>query len=99
MKKELKPIVDEEIMFATIKNYGVNAQITVAIEEFSELIQLLTKRLRGSLMDEQHLIEEYSDVFYMMEQLKLIFGITDDDIRKVVAEKQQRQLRRMANNG
>jgi len=57
--------------------FGSKAQIIVAIEEMSELIQALTKHLRTDLVTD-NLAEEIADVEIMIEQLRTIFvGIND----------------------
>lgn len=56
--------------------YGQDMQITVAIEEMSELIKELCKlkRLQGKLVN---LAEEIADVTIMMEQLRSIFNVNE----------------------
>ena len=54
-----------------IKKYGVAMQTIVAIEELSELIQALTKSLRG-FYNEENIAEEMADVKIMLEQLELM---------------------------
>ena len=52
--------------------YGIDAQVTKAVEELSELIKELSKfLLDDGNMD--HITEEMADVEIMVEQLKLIF--------------------------
>lgn len=96
MKTEIKPIAyNKVIMTETIRYYGINNQLTVATEEMAELTQVLSKVIRGSLIDREHLIEEYSDVLYMMEQLKYIFNIEDKEVSDMIWKKQNRQAKRM----
>lgn len=52
-----------------IESYGQDAQMIVAMEECSELIQAISKHLRGR---ETNLEEEIADVEIMLEQLKLM---------------------------
>jgi len=55
--------------------WGEWSQILVAIEEFSELIQVLCKRnrnLNGSTDEE--IINEIADAMVMIEHLQIIFG-------------------------
>lgn len=51
------------------------------IEELAELQKELTKALRGKLRRKK-LIEEFIDVEIAMKNIKDIFKITDDEIRK-----------------
>ncbi|MDD3041118.1 hypothetical protein [Bacteroides sp.] len=52
--------------------WGIDAQVTKAVEELSELIKELSKFLLddGNM---EHITEEMADVEIMIEQLKLIF--------------------------
>lgn len=52
-----------------IGNYGEAAQMIVAMEECSELIQAISKKLRGR---DTNVEEEVADVEIMLEQLKLM---------------------------
>lgn len=75
----------ETIYKSAIMTYGEIAQIDVAIEEMSELIQALSKYKRGK---EHNVEEEIADVCIMMDQLKLIF-----DNRKVQKIKRRKIAR------
>lgn len=59
-----------EIYREAMRQYGMESQIVVAIEEMSELQKELCKRLRGDF-DEGNIIEEIADVEIMLEQLIL----------------------------
>ena len=64
----MKNIYEKAINF-----YGKIAQIIVSIEEFGELIQALTKHLRG-FDNAENIAEEIADVEIMLEQLKIIYN-------------------------
>ena len=76
--------------------YSPNTQKIQAIQEFSELIQALTKDInkQGS---RENLIEEMADSKIMLEQMQLILDITDEDLEKVMDKKIERQLTRIRN--
>lgn len=78
---------DEEIVLCTkaIENFGPATQQVVAMEECGELIQAISKSIRGA---EHNVEEEIADVEIMIEQLKLMF-----DRKKVEAIKQQKLYR------
>lgn len=57
-------------------HYGDRNQMTVAVEELSECQKEICKILRGG-ENFPHLAEEIADVFIMMEQMSLIFGLED----------------------
>lgn len=69
-KKTLKPY-REGVIEKAIKRYGIDAQLTVAIEELSELQQAICKYKRG---EEHNIEEEIADVKIMIEQLETIFN-------------------------
>ena len=58
---------------------GPRHQLLKAVEELSELGQVLCKVINGE-QDLNHLAEEMADVYITMEQVRLIFDI-DDRIR------------------
>ena len=77
---------------ARIKWGRIN-QLTVAIEELSELQKEICKYFRHEGKHED-LIEEVADVSIMIEQIILMFDI-DQDVKKVMEEKLQRLKRRI----
>lgn len=66
-----------------IDHYGRAHQVTKAIEECAELIQVLAKHgpVTITVEDLQHITEEIADVEIMIEQLKLIYN-TDTTLIK-----------------
>lgn len=69
----------ENVYKQASNKWGTKAQIIVAIEEMSELIQALTKHLRTDLVTD-NLAEEIADVEIMIEQLRTIFVELNDKI-------------------
>ena len=57
--------------------YGIDAQLTVVIEELSELAKEVCKVKRG-IGNLNHLAEEVADVEIMCEQLRYIYSIDID---------------------
>lgn len=82
-----------------IDTYGDNAQSRLAMEECAELIQAVNKmsRLNRGYKDynsaKSNLIEEIADALIMIEQLKIMYNITDDDIQHWIDYKCERQIR------
>lgn len=72
-----------------IAEFGADNQLNMAIEEMAELIKEICKSKRGS-DNKEKVCEEMADVCIMLEQLKLIYGITDDDIGEWVTFKVRR---------
>lgn len=96
---------DDTIVQITIFNmltkFGEDSQIDVCIEEMSELTKELIKYKRSKIhsrekqaASREHVVEEISDVMFMMEYLKEIFEITDSEIKQTVVQKALRTKER-----
>ena len=59
--------------------YGEKAQKLVAIEEMSELTKEICKDFRGQL-NREHLIEELADVTITIDQLMMMYEISEEEI-------------------
>lgn len=91
--KEMTQEREAAILEGAINKWGNALQITVAIEELSELQKALCKYLRCLTTDgegeklyltEAAIKEEIADVSIMLNQLELIFGdCTDEEIAKL----------------
>lgn len=79
-----------ELYRKAIGSYGEAAQQIVAMEECSELIQAISKKLRGR---ETNLEEEIADVEIMLEQLKLMSN--ESLIEEIKESKLQRLEKRL----
>ena len=77
-----------------ISAYGEKAQKLMAIEEMSELTKEICKDFRGKL-DREHLIEEMADVLITIEQLAIIYEISDVAIFDACCEKIERLKERL----
>lgn len=66
-------MTENEILTGAIELFGKQAQEIVAMEELSELIQALSKNMRGA-DNRSNISEEIADVEIMLEQLKIIFN-------------------------
>ena len=78
-----------KLYLRAIRTFGATMQITVAIEEMSELTKELCKAKRG-IGNTDHVAEEIADTIIMLEQLQIIF-----DCNERVAEIKQRKLERL----
>lgn len=83
---------DIELQTEVVNEYGANIQSTICMEECAELIQAISKMKRGK-DNRDNLIEEMADVYIILEQLKFIYNITDNEIIKWLDAKQDRQRR------
>jgi len=83
----------EELFKEAIELWGVNAQVNIAIEESSELIQAFCKMLRGHSQKRYYnLCEEMADVEITISQMKQIFNV-DDNVVNMIKEKKLKKLR------
>ena len=77
-----------------IVTYGVDMQLTVAVEEFSELTKEICKARRGE-NNLENIIEEMADCYIMLKQLEIIFDIDTEDIRHIINNKIDRLEKRL----
>ena len=81
--------------------YGEDAQSMVHCEECAELIQAISKmrRVRNAGKDDceayYNLVEEIADVLICMEQMRVMYEISDHEIQGFIDKKCQRQEERM----
>lgn len=76
-----------------VDTYG-NQQVIVAIEELSELQKELCKALRCKV-NFDNITEEIADVEIMLEQMKIYFGINEDEIEGMKKLKIKRTKERL----
>ena len=81
-KEQLQEIID---------HYGEDHQKDKALEEMAELQKEILKEKDGK-GDIRHIIEELADVNVVLQQIQLVYGITDEQIEQVVQEKIERTL-------
>lgn len=79
----------------SIEKYGKETQSIVCMEECSELIQAISKRLRGKPDATDNLAEEMADVTICLHLLQEMYGITDEQLNEWIARKTARQCERM----
>lgn len=82
------------------EHYGLNTQEFQAVSEIMELGQVLTRRPGQRKSDwKGKLLDEMADVTIMIQQLRLLYDIDDEDFERKVVEKLDRQLDRIKNGG
>ena len=86
----------KEILNEAIRHYGADLQVTVAIEEMSELTKELCKRKRGKI-NYADLSGEIADVSIMLEQLEIMFEISPATIENIKDYKIRRLESRIFN--
>ena len=88
-----------------INTYGVNNQLRKFNEETFELQEAIIKReteysfCETSISMEKenlnHITEEIADCYVMLEQFKLYYGISDEEIKELMDYKIDRQIKRI----
>lgn len=87
-------MTNHEVWDKTIELNGVAIQSVVCMEECSELIKAISKRLRGELDIEDNLAEEMADVTVCLYQLSRMY-----DVHAWIDRKTERQRKRNALQG
>lgn len=63
---------------------------TIAMEEFAELQQQVSKEIRG-YHDQYELLEEMADVYISLKLLESIFNVTPEEMQKAIDVKLARE--------
>ena len=69
-----------------LNHYGIEHQKSKSIEELSELIRAISRN------DSKNIMEEIADVEIMIEQLKLIYWLTPEEIQDIKKQKIEKAL-------
>ena len=93
----------EEKLLKIINNYGVIPQLKYFQSEVFELNEAIleyehdeyTYYTEVDKSHKKHITEELADVMVMLEQFKLYYGITSEEIRDIFWNKVDRQLERI----
>lgn len=86
----------ETLFKMAVDTWGLDSQKLMCAEELNELQKEIFKDLRGRDV-RNNIIEEMADVEIMIEQMKYIFNISEDDLIKWKEIKLQR-LRELLSN-
>ena len=92
---------EKDLYERNIRYHGTQQETTIAMEECSELIQAISKCKRyGGFIDKHrdNLIEEIADVLIVINELQLIYDISDNDIENIKNTKMDRMDYRIKNN-
>lgn len=77
-----------------IDHYVHESQKMMLLEEMAELQKEICKEFRGEL-NKEAITEEVADVLIMLEQVQMMYDISDIRLREITNEKLVRQLRRI----
>lgn len=78
----------------SVERFGTRLQSVVCMEECSELIQAISKRLRGKSDPDDNLAEEMADVVICLHLLQDMYDVTDERLESWVNRKTERQAER-----
>lgn len=90
-------VLDENVLKCAIIAFGDEHQKLKAIEEFSELTKEICKDV-GEKGNRENLLEEFVDAQIMMDQLKMMYKFTDDELKSMRNRKISRLNRRLIGN-
>lgn len=100
MNKDLAEKISQLIKINTSQNI-----LTISIEELAELIQVICKLKRLTNQDKtlrkeeqqifEELKEELSDVYLLLEQIKILGKINDYEIERRISEKIRRTFEKV----
>lgn len=82
------------IMAEIISYYGHEPQKMMLLEEMAELQKEICKDMRG-MPNPEAIIAEVADVLIMLEQIQMMYRISETKLHKITNEKLHRQLRRI----
>ena len=80
----------KRIIRRSINKYPWKLKYTIAMEEFAELQQQISKQIRG-YGDRLGLLEEMADAYICLSFLESIFDVSPDDLQKAIDVKLQRE--------
>lgn len=87
---------------AILSRYGPDVQSMVCMEECAELAQAVSKMRRDAgkgqeAVDERYcnLVEEMADVLICMEQLRLMYSISEQELQDMIDAKAKRNMERL----
>lgn len=86
--------VNKDLIKNSCDYFGKEDTLTVAMEECAELIQCISKELRGQEA-RGHMEEEIGDVCIGISDLIYICGLDENRIQRWIDFKQNRQMGRM----
>ena len=84
-------ISQKEQLQEIVNHYGADHQKDKLFEEMAELQKEVCKE-KDSKGDISHIAEELADVYVMLQQMQLIYGITDEKVEMEAQKKIERTL-------
>lgn len=84
----------QRIIRKSLQKYPWKLKCTVAMEEFAELQQQISKQIRG-YGDRTGLLEEMADAYICLRFLESIFDVKKEDLKKAIDVKLDRERRNL----
>lgn len=84
----------QRIIRKSLQKYPWKLKCTVAMEEFAELQQQISKQIRG-YGDRTGLLEEMADAYICLRFLESIFDVKKEDLQKAIDVKLDRERRKL----
>ena len=91
---------EKDLYESNIQYHGIEQETTIAMEECSELIKAISKCKRYGCVYKyrDNFIEEIADVLIIINELQLIYDISNNDIENIKKYKMDRMDYRIKNN-
>lgn len=83
----------DRVIQKSIEKDSWRLKCVMAMEEFAELQQQISKRIRG-YGDDVGLLEEMADVYISLHILESIFNVRTEDLEKAIDVKIEREKKR-----
>ena len=89
-----------EKLLKNINHYGVKIELRKLNEECFELIEAIRdyEEVYSKHNYKQYIIGEIADVMVLLNQFKLYYGISDEEVKEVMIKKIDRQMERIEND-
>ena len=82
--------VEEMLYSKLMEKFGIEKQTLMLAEEQGELIKAINKKLRFKTHTVDEIREEPADVYIVMNQVRIYFGITLRDVAEEMDKKLER---------
>jgi len=84
-----------ELLKEILAAWGDTSQVLLSIEEMSELTKALLKNINRGKDNRDDIASELADTLITLEQVRMIYGITEDEIHALLAIKTEKVRRRL----
>ena len=87
----------KEKLLKIINNYGVSPQLKHLYTEMYEFTEAVLdyEHDETAFMNKDHIQEEFADLMVMLEQFKVYYNLSNENIKETMKYKIERQLKRI----